>query len=111
MLARVKRRKAVDRSASPKMSSVPFSPSWPEGHVARVAGGIADISPVGAPEMRLREAPRRRQDSRQETAPARSQPEVSVIVLNYNGALWLENCLASLRRQTRANQIEVIVAD
>ena len=38
-------------------------------------------------------------------------PLVSVIVLNYNGARWLERCLNSLRTQTIFDQIEVIVAD
>lgn len=36
---------------------------------------------------------------------------VSVIVLNYNGAQWLERCLNSLRAQTIFDQIEVILAD
>ena len=36
---------------------------------------------------------------------------VSVIVLNYNGARWLERCLNSLRAQTIFDQIEVILAD
>ena len=36
---------------------------------------------------------------------------VSVIVLNYNGARWLERCLDSLRAQTIFDRIEVIVAD
>ncbi len=35
----------------------------------------------------------------------------SVIVLNYNGARWLERCLNSLRAQTIFDRIEVIVAD
>ncbi len=48
--------------------------------------------------------------------PARSpsdppQPLLSVIVLNYNGARWLERCLGSLRAQTIFEQIEVILAD
>jgi GT2 family glycosyltransferase len=34
-----------------------------------------------------------------------------VIVLNYNGARWLERCLTSLRAQTILDQVEVIVAD
>jgi len=34
-----------------------------------------------------------------------------VIVLNYNGARWLERCLNSLRAQTIFDRIEVIVAD
>jgi GT2 family glycosyltransferase len=36
---------------------------------------------------------------------------VSVIVLNYNGAQWLERCLNSLRAQTIFDQMEVILAD
>jgi len=39
------------------------------------------------------------------------EPLLSVILLNYNGAPWLERCLDSLRRQTIFDQIEVIVAD
>jgi hypothetical protein len=36
---------------------------------------------------------------------------VSIIVLNYNGARWLERCLESLREQTIFEQTEVILAD
>jgi GT2 family glycosyltransferase len=36
---------------------------------------------------------------------------VSVIVLNYNGARWLERCLNSLRAQTIFDHLEVILAD
>ena len=36
---------------------------------------------------------------------------LSVIILNYNGARWMERCLASLKRQTILSQMEVIVAD
>jgi GT2 family glycosyltransferase len=38
-------------------------------------------------------------------------PQVSVIVLNYNGARWLERCLTSLRAQTIFDRIEIILAD
>jgi N-acetylglucosaminyl-diphospho-decaprenol L-rhamnosyltransferase len=38
-------------------------------------------------------------------------PLISVVVLNYNGAKWLERCLTSLRQQTILGRIEVIVAD
>ena len=38
-------------------------------------------------------------------------PLVSVIVLNYNGARWLDRCLNSLRAQTIYDQVEVILAD
>jgi GT2 family glycosyltransferase len=37
--------------------------------------------------------------------------EITVIVLNYNSAAWLDRCLASLAAQTIAERIEVIVAD
>jgi GT2 family glycosyltransferase len=39
------------------------------------------------------------------------QPLISVIVLNYNGARWLERCLNSLRAQTIFDQTEIILAD
>ncbi len=45
------------------------------------------------------------------TTPLHPEPWVSVIILNYNGAAWLECCLRSLRAQTIFDQIEVIVAD
>jgi GT2 family glycosyltransferase len=38
-------------------------------------------------------------------------PDISVIILNYNGAKWLDRCLATLRQQTIFQRIEVIVAD
>ena len=38
-------------------------------------------------------------------------PAVSVIMVNYNGARWLERALASLENQTIADQLEVIVMD
>jgi len=38
-------------------------------------------------------------------------PLLSVIVLNYNGARWLERCLDSLRAQTIFDQTEIILAD
>lgn len=45
--------------------------------------------------------------------PAQSNdaPLISVIILNYNGAPWLERCLSSLRDQTIFEQLEIIVAD
>lgn len=44
-------------------------------------------------------------------AKSAGHPDVSVIVLNYNGAAWLDRCLSSLMAQTIAPRIEVIVAD
>jgi GT2 family glycosyltransferase len=38
-------------------------------------------------------------------------PLISVVILNYNGAPWLERCLQSLRIQSLFDHIEVIVAD
>ncbi|MBI2948473.1 MAG: glycosyltransferase family 2 protein [Verrucomicrobia bacterium] len=43
-----------------------------------------------------------------ESAP---QSQISVIILNYQGAAWIERCLDSLRRQTIFSKIEIIVAD
>lgn len=43
--------------------------------------------------------------------PPPMAPEISVVVLNYNGAAWLDRCLTSLAGQTIAAQIEIIVAD
>lgn len=43
--------------------------------------------------------------------PAPDVPLVSVVVLNYNGERWLGRCLDSLRAQTIAARLEVIVAD
>ncbi len=40
-----------------------------------------------------------------------SAPILSVVILNYNGARWMERCLASLRAQTIFDQLEVVVAD
>ena len=40
-----------------------------------------------------------------------SSPEISVVILNYNGARWIERCLESIRKQTLFDRIEVIVAD
>ncbi len=36
---------------------------------------------------------------------------LSVIILNYNGARWLQRCLDSLRAQTVFDQLQVILAD
>ncbi len=38
-------------------------------------------------------------------------PVISVVILNYNGAQWIERCLESLKAQTLFDCIEVIVAD
>lgn len=40
-----------------------------------------------------------------------SQPLVSVIVLNYNGAKWIQQCIESVLRQSIRPEIELIVAD
>ena len=51
---------------------------------------------------------RERTDDPRPSAPG---PLLSVIILNYNGAPWLQRCLDSVRRQTLFDQIEIIVAD
>jgi GT2 family glycosyltransferase len=43
--------------------------------------------------------------------PPNAGPLISVIVLNYNGANWLERCLESLARQTIFSRLEILVAD
>ncbi|MDB6065704.1 MAG: hypothetical protein JWR26_1912 [Pedosphaera sp.] len=43
--------------------------------------------------------------------PPAPAPLLSVVILNYNGARWIERCLNSLRTQSIFSQIEVIVAD
>jgi GT2 family glycosyltransferase len=40
-----------------------------------------------------------------------SQPLVSIIVLNYNGAGWLPKCFATIKTQTIIQQIETIMVD
>lgn len=45
------------------------------------------------------------------SAPHDCPPLVSIIVLNYNGAQWIETCLESLGRQTLNSQLEILVAD
>ena len=50
-------------------------------------------------------------ESRANAAASSAQPIVSVIILNYNGARWMERCLNSLKTQTIFPQLEVIVAD
>jgi hypothetical protein len=42
---------------------------------------------------------------------AATTPLVSVIILNYNGARWIERCLNSLAAQTCFSRLQVIVAD
>jgi len=39
------------------------------------------------------------------------KPDVSVVILNYNGAVWIQRCLNSLAEQSIFDRIEVIVAD
>lgn len=39
------------------------------------------------------------------------RPDLSVVILNYNGKRWLERCLASLRQQTLFDRLELIVTD
>jgi GT2 family glycosyltransferase len=43
--------------------------------------------------------------------PSALDPVLSVIIVNYNGAPWLQRCLDSLHRQTLFDRIEIIVAD
>ena len=49
--------------------------------------------------------------SRDPDSKATSAPELSVVVLNYNGKQWLSRCFESLEKQTIFQQIEVILTD
>jgi GT2 family glycosyltransferase len=40
-----------------------------------------------------------------------SIPSISVVILNYNGARWMDRCLSSLGCQSLLSQMEVIIAD
>ena len=40
-----------------------------------------------------------------------TSPDISIVILNYNGARWLDRCLASIHAQTCFDRIEVIIAD
>ena len=43
--------------------------------------------------------------------PSSSKPQISAIVLNYNGQQWLPRCFESLEAQTFFSKIETIVVD
>jgi hypothetical protein len=62
-------------------------------------------------ERRPQTGPVPRPDFQAGAAPFPAAPEISVVVLNYNGAAWLDRCLTSLAAQTMAARMEVIVAD
>lgn len=40
-----------------------------------------------------------------------SQPLVSIVVLNYNGAQWLRRCFDSIKEQTIVSQVETVLVD
>src|SRR5262245_60733399 len=46
-----------------------------------------------------------------QTSLPKASPAISIVILNYNGAKWLDRCLESIRQQTIFERIEVIVAD
>src|SRR5215469_10958776 len=37
--------------------------------------------------------------------------EISLVILNYNGAQWLDRCLESICNQTAVDRLEVIITD
>lgn len=45
------------------------------------------------------------------TSPSSTRPDLSVVILNYNGKRWLKRCLESLRAQTLLPRLELILAD
>ncbi|HEV2210476.1 MAG TPA: glycosyltransferase family 2 protein [Verrucomicrobiae bacterium] len=60
---------------------------------------------------RLESAPWQAPVNQSEEENQNHAPSVSVVVLNFNGAPWLDRCLSSLRNQTIFGRLEVIVAD
>jgi GT2 family glycosyltransferase len=38
-------------------------------------------------------------------------PEISLVILNYNGVQWLDRCLESICQQTAVERLEVIITD
>lgn len=38
-------------------------------------------------------------------------PDISLVILNYNGAQWLDRCLESICQQTMLSRLEVIITD
>ena len=72
--------------------------------VAGAPGALAARTPATNPAGALAPAP-----AADRKAPG--APDISVLVLNYNGAAWLDRCLSSLMAQTITPKIEVIVAD
>ena len=69
--------------------------------------GLSDSQPAATPAP----APVRLGQPGGGVPPLSSDPLLSVIILNYNGAAWLGRCLDSLRHQTLFDQLEIIVAD
>jgi GT2 family glycosyltransferase len=49
--------------------------------------------------------------SAENSSAASAGTEVSIVVLNYNGARWIRRCVESLQRQTIFSRTEVILAD
>ena len=88
------------------MFPVPFVTGWFRRFEA--------VEVLGSQTAQPRVAPAR---EKADEAPVRSrrlapgQPLLSVIIVNYNGGRWLKRCLESLRRQSVAEDIEVLVAD
>lgn len=56
------------------------------------------------------QAPAMTPDTAKRSAPPRHLPRVSVIIVNYNGQEFIENCLASLRQQAYPDY-EIILVD
>jgi hypothetical protein len=73
---------------------------WPP---TQPGSAVLEPSPAACPE--LKPAPCAG------AASPRPEPLITVIVLNYNGAAWLDRCLTSLAAQTIAGEVEIIVAD
>ena len=92
-------------------------PSLPEGSALPVWLPQAPMeqplsgASIDLPGPNAGPAPVGLQHSAGSVQPPGPDPLLSVIIINYNGAAWLQRCLDSLRRQTLFDQMEVIVAD
>jgi len=79
-----------ERRADSRTAALPSRPSSPRTLRAPISHrGLRSLPPAGE----------------------KSKPLVTVILLTYNGVIWIERCLASLRAQTIFDRLEVIVAD
>ena len=91
------------------MFEIPLVTGWFQRLLASSAPAVLSLRATG--RQGAAEAAAAFSPARRFSRPAPPKPLLSVIILNFNGALWLERCLQSLRGQALAEEIEVLVAD